>query len=55
MSALLAVASRWHGELFSVDLFGSVERLWEFLRLTSVVEEVRGSPPGTRFCRRPRV
>ena len=40
MSALLAIASRWHGKLFSADLFGSVERMWEFLRLTSVVEKV---------------
>ena len=40
VSALLAIASRWHGKLFSADLFGSVERMWEFLRLTSVVEKV---------------
>lgn len=48
MSALLALASRWRGELFSVGLFGpSAEegRLWEFLRLASVVERVRPRQP----------
>lgn len=43
MSAVHAVATRWHGgdgKLFSPDLFGSFELFWEFLRLTSVIERV---------------
>lgn len=44
IAALLTVAARWRGgrgELFSPDLFGSVGRFCEFLRLTHVVEQVR--------------
>lgn len=54
VSALLALASRWHGRLFSVDLCGSVERFWEFLRLTNVVEKV-SKQARAWFYRRPRV
>lgn len=47
---MLALASRWHGSLFSVDLWGSVECLWEFLRLASVVEEVSEHEPARGFA-----
>lgn len=43
VSALLAAAARFGGgihERFCSDLFGSVENLWEFLRLTAVSEKV---------------
>ncbi|CAN0355595.1 unnamed protein product [Ectocarpus sp. 6 AP-2014] len=42
VSALLAVAARWQGGAGKpsyLDLFGSARSLWEFLRLTSVIEK----------------
>lgn len=62
VAALLAVAARWRGgglggKVSAVDLFGSVELLWEFLRLTSVIEKVSKSfvyVQGSDVRRRPR-
>ncbi|CAM9323533.1 unnamed protein product, partial [Ectocarpus fasciculatus] len=42
VSALLTVAARWQGGAGKpsyLDLFGSAQSLWEFLRLTSVIEK----------------
>lgn len=44
LSVLLKIAKEWRGgagEIFSPDLFGSMERLWDLLKLTSVVFRVR--------------
>ncbi|CAM9151445.1 unnamed protein product, partial [Scytosiphon promiscuus] len=48
-SALLAMTARWSGgpgKLFPVDLFGSADHLWDFLRLTCVIEKgnLRSAP-----------